>query len=84
MGGGKKMETEALEGTTDREQVEIHRSMIMQALVRELQTGIIMCNSGYYIPSTGTRISESAAADVLSNPRLMGKIKAQIRKADES
>jgi len=76
--------TTTMEDVPDRDKIEEHRSSVMQNLVRELNTGIIMCNSGYYIPSTGTRISESAAADVLANPRLMGKLKAQVRKANES
>ncbi len=76
--------TDAMEDVPDRDRIEEHRSSIMQSLVRELNTGIIMCNSGYYIPSTGTRISESAAADVLTNPRLMGKLRAQIRKANDT
>jgi hypothetical protein len=60
---------------------EDRRTLVLEALVRELGTAVVMFDSGYYIPKTGTLIDDNTAADMVANPHLMDKLKAKIRRA---
>ncbi|RLC94243.1 MAG: hypothetical protein DRI39_03520 [Chloroflexi bacterium] len=68
----------------DRSSIEMHRLAVLEALVRELGTGVVMFDGTYYIPKTGTLIDDSVAINMLANPQLMDKLKAKIRKASVS
>lgn len=67
-----------MENASGKDDALKRRAYVAEALVRELETGVIMCDSGYYIPKAGTFLTDDQAQRLLDDPRLMEKLKERL------
>jgi len=67
-----------MQDASQKEDVARLRAAVLEGLVRELQTGVIICDVGYYIPKVAAFIRDDEAEDILANPQLMERLKSRV------
>lgn len=68
-----------MQDASQKEDVARLRAAVLEGLVKELRTGVIMCDVGYYIPKVATFVRDDEAEDILANPQLMERLKSRVR-----